>query len=178
MIIIRSLFLSSTPMDPHEDYIRLALTEARKSPPKPSNFCIGAVLVSPSQPEPVLTRASRSSWRITRTRNTAVCLRSRHGMLSLRKNLGDVLPDHCVIYTTMEPCALRLSGNPPCVDRILNTCKRDPGIRKVYVGVLEPENFVGVYTGRKKLENAGIEVVRVTGMEEEILQVATAGHVK
>ena len=40
---------------------------------------------------------------------------------------------------------------------------------------MEPAKFV-VNTGIKSLEDAGISVVHVQGLEEEILQVATAGH--
>lgn len=66
----------------------------------------------------------------------------------------------------------------PCVERILRTKTRDGAlaIRAVYVGVREPEKFVGENEGRKKLEDAGVKVVHVPGMEEEILEVATAGH--
>lgn len=68
----------------------------------------------------------------------------------------------------------------PCVDRILGLKRKDGGqaIKTVYVGVWEPETFVGVNEGRRRLEEAGIEVVHVPGFEEEILRVATAGHVK
>lgn len=51
-------------------------------------------------------------------------------------------------------------------------------IRRVVCGVREPETFVGENVGRRRLEEAGIEVVHVGGLEEEILEVATAGHVK
>lgn len=53
-----------------------------------------------------------------------------------------------------------------------------PAISKVFVGVSEPETFVGVNEGKKKLEDAGIQVIHVTGLEDEILRVATAGHPK
>ena len=52
------------------------------------------------------------------------------------------------------------------------------GIRKVYIGVKEPEKFVGENKGRRKLEFAGVEVIHVPGLEDEILNVATAGHVQ
>ncbi|KAJ9630419.1 hypothetical protein H2203_000939 [Taxawa tesnikishii (nom. ined.)] len=79
----------------------------------------------------------------------------------------------------MEPCNLRLSGNLPCVERVLRTQNRGKGgIGKVYIGVKEPEKFVGENEGRRRLEEAGVEVVHVAGMEEEILKVATAGHVE
>jgi len=90
------------------------------------------------------------------------------------KELGTVLPPNTVLYTTVEPCFKRLSGNSPCVQRILSYRKM---IKTVYVGVKEPEKFVGENTGRKQLEDAGIQVVLVKGMEKEILEVATAGHV-
>jgi pyrimidine deaminase RibD-like protein len=51
------------------------------------------------------------------------------------------------MYTTMEPCSKRVSGNSPCVARILAT--RDYGnsragckVIRVYVGAMEPSNFV------------------------------------
>lgn len=77
------------------------------------------------------------------------------------------------LYTTMEPCFKRLSGKLPCVERVL---RQKSWITKVYVGVEEPETFVGQNTGRRALENAGIEVFLVPGLETEILQIATAGH--
>ena len=73
----------------------------------------------------------------------------------------------------MEPCCHRLSGNVPCVDRIIRAGK----IRTVVIGVAEPDTFVAENTGRKKLRDAGIEVLHVGGLETEILKVATAGHV-
>jgi pyrimidine deaminase RibD-like protein len=50
------------------------------------------------------------------------------------------------------------------------------GIQTVYIGVKEPEKFVGENKGRRKLEDAGIKVVHVEGLEDDILKVATAGH--
>jgi pyrimidine deaminase RibD-like protein len=51
-------------------------------------------------------------------------------------------------------------------------------IRSVVCGVREPEKFVGENEGRKRLEEAGIAVMHVGGLEREILEVATAGHGK
>jgi len=81
----------------------------------------------------------------------------------------------------MEPCNKRSVGNVPCVERILALRKEEGGecrIKRVYVGVMEPETFVGENLGRKRLEEAGVEVVLVGEMEGQILAVATAGHVK
>lgn len=79
-----------------------------------------------------------------------------------------------MLYTTMEPCSERLSGNLPCVDRILATGGR---IKTVYVGVQEPERFIKDNVGRRKLGEAGVRYVVVEGLKEEILEEAVRGHV-
>ena len=53
--------------------------------------------------------------------------------------LGEVLPKNTVLYTTMEPCNKRLSGNKPCVDRILGL---KGSIKAVYIGIKKPENLL------------------------------------
>jgi pyrimidine deaminase RibD-like protein len=75
----------------------------------------------------------------------------------------------------MEPCNERLSGNRTCVDRILSL---KSAVRVVYVGIKEPETFIGQNLGRKKLEDGGVIVEHVEGMEQQILEVSMAGHNK
>lgn len=89
------------------------------------------------------------------------------------ENLAEVIKEPHVLYTTVEPCFKRLSGKLPCVERVL---RQKAWIKTVYVGVQEPETFVGQNEGRKMLEDAGIEVILVKGLEKDILDVATAGH--
>jgi pyrimidine deaminase RibD-like protein len=88
------------------------------------------------------------------------------------------LPPGTVLYSTVEPCAMRLSGNRACVARVLATRggAGGGGIATVVYGLREPGTFVGESAGRRELEAAGVEVVVVPGLEEEILAVATAGH--
>ncbi|KAF2874336.1 cytidine deaminase-like protein [Massariosphaeria phaeospora] len=167
---------SIDPQD-HATFMRLALNEAHESPPKPSNFRVGAVLVD-GDTGSILARGYTLELE-GNTHAEQCCLikfAQAHGVAEER--VGDVLPPNAVIYTTMEPCNLRLSGNLPCVDRIVRTKTRDgkAGIKKVYLGVKEPEKFVGENTGRSKLEQHGIECIHVPGLEESILHVATAGH--
>ncbi|OJD20746.1 hypothetical protein ACJ73_07915 [Blastomyces percursus] len=103
----------------------------------------------------------------------------------------------------MEPCGKRLSGNTPCAARIIQTKRssssseienkashgldasngpgensmwRKSGIDKVYFGVKEPGTFVEGSVGCRMLDEAGVEWEVVEGMEEEILNVAMAGH--
>ena len=70
------------------------------------------------------------------------------------------------IYTTMEPCSVRTSGKRPCADRII-----EAGLKEVYVGVLEPSDFV-VCEGTQKLLDASIAVTLVEGLQEECVKVA------
>ena len=155
-----------------KDYMRHALTLASQSPPKPTNFCVGAVLVDESTNTILST-----GYTLELPGNTHAeqcCLQKFSDLHAVsEENVSGILPERSAIYTTMEPCGIRLSGNLPCVDRIIRS-----GIRKVYHGVREPEIFVGENTGRRKLEAAGIECVHVEGFEEEVLKVATAGHGK
>ena len=162
--------------------MQLALSKARLSPPKPTNFCVGACLVHTTSNDSTLLE----------TGYTLECEGNTHAEQSCfiklsqkyecdDERLGEHLPADGTIdlYTTMEPCNQRSVGNLPCVERILRSKRADgrQAIGKVYVGVQEPEKFVGVNEGKRKLEEAGIQVVHVPGFEDEILKVATAGHV-
>lgn len=165
-------------------YLSLALAAAQNSPPKPTNFRVGALLLSPSSPSPILT----TGYTLEAPGNThaeQTCflkLASQHSITSspVEDALGPFLPEDVVLYTTMEPCNKRSEGNLTCVERILRLRREDgrPAIGRVVCGVKEPETFVGENEGRKRLVDAGIEVVHVQGLESEILEVATAGHVK
>jgi len=165
-------------------YLRLALDCARNSPPKPTNFRVGAVLLSPSSSPPILaTGYTLESPGNTHAEQTCfIKLASAHNIPGpvVEDHLGPLLPDDAVLYTTMEPCNKRSAGNLTCVERILKLRRSDGSVavRKVVCGVNEPEKFVGENVGRKRLEEAGIEVVHISGLEEEILDVATAGHEK
>jgi pyrimidine deaminase RibD-like protein len=159
--------------------MRLALDQAHESPPKPSNFRVGALLVD-ADTGVILSRGYTLELE-GNTHAEQCCLMKIAQSHSLpEERVGEVLPANTVIYTTMEPCNLRLSGNLPCADRIINTKGKDGegAIKRVYLGVKEPEKFVGENQGRSKLEMNGVECIHVPGLEEDILRVATAGHGK
>ena len=154
--------------------MRLALEQAQKSPPKPTNYRVGAVLVDSATNEILVTGYTLELSGNTHAEQTCfVKLAEKHGVSE--EDLKSVLPGDLALYTTVEPCSKRLSGNLPCVERVLRLAG---SIRTVYVGIMEPETFVAENTGKKSLEDAGIAVVHVEGFEKEILDVATAGHVK
>jgi len=165
---------ATPPISPgdHKSYMQYALTLAQHSPPKPTNYRVGALLLDADKNEILATGYTLELEGNTHAEQCCLMkLSSEHNVPEDR--LQEVLPANTVLYTTVEPCGLRLSGNLPCVERIRRLGR---GIKTVYVGVKEPEKFVGENKGRARLEEAGIEVVLVSGLEEEILKVATAGH--
>ena len=164
---------SDSPSNELLDYMEEALSLARKSPLKSTNYRVGALLVNGKTNTIFATGYTLECKGNTHAEQCCfIKLAKEHGVPEER--LGDMLPEETVLYTTMEPCFKRLSGNLPCVERIL---RLGNAIKTVYVGIKEPEKFVGENTGRRKLEEAGIKVILVEGMEREILEVATAGHI-
>lgn len=161
-------------MADHVAYMRQALDLARKSAPKPTNYRVGALLVD-ARTNTVLASGYTLECEGNTHAEQSCFIKLAEAHQIREEGLADVLPETTVLYTTVEPCFKRLSGNLPCVERVVRLRK---AIKTVYVGVKEPEKFVGQNTGRQRLEDAGIEVVLVPGMENEILEVATAGHIK
>lgn len=88
--------------------------------------------------------------------------------------LGSPPPEGSVLYTTMEPCMKRLSGEKSCVERIIDA----GGIGTVVVGVKEPSTFVQGNQAKELLEAKGIRYLYVPGLEREILVVAERNHSK
>ena len=70
------------------------------------------------------------------------------------------------MYTTMEPCSKRLSGNEPCVKHII-----EANIGRVFIGAREPDHFVKC-EGVDILRAAGIEVydVKYDGVRKDCLK--------
>jgi pyrimidine deaminase RibD-like protein len=166
----------------HEGYMEYALEQARQSPPAPTKFCVGAVLVDADKNEILST-----GWSLElpdnnpadpgKTHAEQCCfikVAQKHNLPEAR--LCEVLPQNTILYTTMEPCNKRLSGNKPCVDRILGL---KDCIKTVYIGIKEPENFIDqsvLAVGRKRLQDAGVKVIFLEGMEDRIMKVSLAGH--
>lgn len=160
----------------HLEYMRFALSLAQKSPPRPTNFRVGAILVDEGA-----NRILASGFTLELPGNTHAeqCALRKYSNANhiAEEDVGTILPTHTVLYTTMEPCQTRSAGNIPCVERILGTLSGETrGIKTVYIGVKEPSAFVTGNAGQSRLEQAGVVCVHVPGLEEEILNTATAGH--
>lgn len=163
----------------HKAMMQEALEEAKKSTPKPSNYCVGALLVD-SETGDVLSRGYTLEIEGNTHAEQCCLIKFAQAHDLSEESVGEILPPNVDLYTTMEPCNMRLSGSLPCVDRILRTKNKDGtlAIKRVFLGVKEPEKFVGENQGRTKLEEHGIECIHISGLEAEILKIATAGHEK
>lgn len=146
-------------LEPHRKYMEMAMDEARKCGGTETAFSVGAVLVKDDQ-----VLSTGYSRELPGNTHAEQCALEKYFSAN---NVQDV-PEGTVIYTTMEPCSERLSGNLPCTDRILKT-----SIKAVFVGVVEPKTFIENNVGRKKLADAGIEYIHIPGYEKECLEIAT-----
>ncbi|OAQ73901.1 cytidine and deoxycytidylate deaminase [Pochonia chlamydosporia 170] len=157
----------------HKTSMLHALALAKKSPPRPNNFRVGAILVNLDDGQVVAEGYTLECEGNTHAEECCLLkLAEQHG--TTEEGLANVIKTPHALYTTMEPCFKRLSGKLPCVERVL---RQKSWIKEVYLGVQEPEKFVGQNPGQGMLESAAIKVTVVPGFEKEILEVATAGHV-
>ncbi|KAL8738057.1 MAG: hypothetical protein Q9181_001125 [Wetmoreana brouardii] len=166
----------------HVAFMEHALSCARKSPPAPNKFCVGACLVDADEGRVLSTGYSLELPRNAledgdqgSTHAEQCCfikIAQKHGLPEER--IGDVLPPNTVLYTTMEPCNKRLSGNRTCVDRILGL---RGSVKAIYIGIREPDTFVGKSTGEgnRKLEAAGIRVEFIPETRLERVRAIVAG---
>ena len=167
-------------VDNHKAFMTYALEKARLSPPAPNKFCVGAILVDADTGTVLSTGYSlefpRDYLGDPGTTHAEQCCLIK---ISLAHNnlpesrLAEVLPLNTALYTTMEPCNERLSGNKTCVERVLGLKER---IRKVFIGIAEPGTFIERNEGKKRLEEAGVEVGVIEEMHDEVLEVSLAGH--
>ncbi|KAK2881768.1 hypothetical protein FQN49_000435 [Arthroderma sp. PD_2] len=159
----------------HQGYMEYALQTARLAAKVSTRFCVGAVLVDADKNEVLSTGYSMEIERDRpgdpgSTHAEQCCLIKVTEMYGLPDDqIETVIPKNTVLYTTMEPCNERLSGNTPCVERIL---KLKNAITAVYVGIREPDTFISENSGIKRLEDAGIAVHFVEGMQDRILNVS------
>ncbi|KAJ7430703.1 cytidine deaminase-like protein [Mycena galericulata] len=160
----------------------MALAEARKCEPTSTAFCVGCVLAvswptDDFHPTIISTGYSRELPGNTHAEANALAkLRSLSPDQILSLFPGSSSPDipailsRLDVFSTLEPCSVRTSGLSPCADALIAA-----GVRRCFIGVGEPADFVKC-EGARKLKDAGVEVVWLTGLEEECLEVARRGH--
>lgn len=165
----------------HEAFMNYAIEQACKSPPAGNKFCVGAVLVDEDKGQVLSTGYSleypSDYMGDPGTTHAEQCcfikIADKHNVPE--QLIVDVLPPNTVLYTTMEPCNERLSGNMTCTTRIL---RLKGAIKTVYVGIKEPGTFITNNDGQDRLEANGVAVVypAVEHLQTRITQVSLAGH--
>ncbi len=186
----------------HYEMMLTALSEADKSPPTDAAFCVGCVIcftsdaTHASSEEILATGFSRELPGNTHAEQCALDkLASEFKPQSPPKSAGNVLTLDLDLYTTMEPCSERLSGNLPCVQRILQFNEQDHiftlprrlvrhaihgdklgqsgenvqvrlRIRRVFQGVAEPDDFVNCQS-QNILRDSQIQVYTVRSSKDD-----------
>lgn len=126
--------------------IMIALEEANKAPIAQGAFSVGCVLTH--QNEILSTGYSRELEGNTHAEANAIAKVQDKSILS-----------QVELYTTLEPCTVRTSGLRACTDTII-----EYGIKKVFIGVEEPPDFVNCQ-GVSKLKAAGVDVIFLSSEE-------------
>jgi pyrimidine deaminase RibD-like protein len=165
----------------HLAFMKIALAEAKKCIPTPTAFCVGCVIVMPvrlttgvEEKRILSTGYSRELQGNTHAEANALAKARGRSPAELENFSPGEIPSDGVggllkgadVYTTLEPCSVRTSGLPPCADALV-----DAQIRRCYIGVAEPDDFV-TCEGAEKLKRSGIEVVWLKGLEQECLDAA------
>ncbi|TRM62753.1 diaminohydroxyphosphoribosylamino-pyrimidine deaminase [Schizophyllum amplum] len=161
--------------DVHLDLLRLALIEANRCEPTPTAFCVGcwqALILSSGYSRELRgnTHAEANALAKLRALTPAEFSKQLASFDTTSEMTVDELLRQADVYTTMEPCSVRTSGLAPCADALITA-----GIRRCFIGVGEPDDFVQC-EGARKLKDAGIEVIWLRGMEDECLAAARRGH--
>ncbi|KAI8322487.1 diaminohydroxyphosphoribosylamino-pyrimidine deaminase, partial [Martensiomyces pterosporus] len=138
----------------HIEFMELAIQQASLAQPIETAFSVGSLLVNGMHI--ISTGYSRE---LPGNQHAAQCAIVK----SKSTTLAHMVPG-CTLYTTMEPCSFRLSGNTPCSTHIINA-----GIKRVVIGVKEPSTFSNCQ-GVARLREAGIDVIHLKVLEEECLR--------
>lgn len=153
-----------------------AVAEAEKCIPVVMAFSVGCVLVTrlPST-SPVIIATGYSRELPGNTHAEANALTKARNLTP--EQMSQLLPSHpgisledvlsfTDVYTTLEPCSVRLSGLRPCADVLIAA-----EVKRCIIGVGEPPDFVNC-EGAQKLKDAGIEVIWLDGLQDKCLAIA------
>ena len=174
-------------------FMRLAIAQAHLCTPTHSAYSVGAILVQhtnttnqPSLLPPTAPSAERigEQYRVAATgysrelgdkTHAEECAFVKHNTATTPVSPTSTpttdaphafppLVGRFTLYTTMEPCSVRLSGRTACVTHCLVV-----HVGRVVVGVEEPKVFVSDCQGMRLLREGGVEVRRLEGLEAECL---------
>lgn len=135
------------------DFLLQAIELSRRCPPSTKAFSVGAVIVVGSAV--IATGYSRETDDSVHAEEVALRRALDQGI-----DLRDA-----TLYSSVEPCSVRLSGKTPCVERIVNC-----GIRRVVFALREPPTFV-TCRGCETLRERGVEVLVLEDYADEVARI-------
>lgn len=144
----------SDEVEVHMELMDLAIQQANLAEPIETAFSVGCLLIN--RRNIITTGYSRELPGNTHAAQCAIAKSASTQEAPLVKG--------CTLYTTMEPCSFRLSGNAPCSTHIINA-----GISRVVIGVKEPSTF-SQCQGVARLREAGVDVIHLKVREEDCLR--------
>lgn len=127
------------------DWLRRAIELSKHCPKSTGSFAVGAVIVA-RDGNLIGDGFSLELGRGWHAEEVAI-----HKAIQSERDLNG-----CAIYSSLEPCSVRLSGKKPCVDHII-AC----GCKRVVFALHEPPVFVDC-KGDETLRELGIDVVRIS----------------
>nr|WP_064741659.1 deaminase [Hamadaea tsunoensis] len=128
-----------------------ALDWSRQSPPVPTAYNVGAVVVLDG--ECLAYGFSRETDRTVHAEEAALA------------KLSDVDLTGATVYSTLEPCSRRASRPKSCTRLII-----DAGVRRVVYALREPPLFVEC-EGVELLTAAGLEVVHLDTYADKVVEI-------
>ncbi|MEM9656535.1 MAG: deaminase [Actinomycetota bacterium] len=125
-------------------WLQRAIDLAKKCPPDPSAFSVGAIIVAADGVE-IATGYSRETDSKIHAEESA-----------LAKAAGDPRLTGATIYSSLEPCGQRKSRPLTCTHLIIES-----GIRRVVYAWREPPDFVEAPCGHALLVAAGVDTMEM-----------------
>ncbi|MEV0298399.1 deaminase [Nocardia sp. NPDC050710] len=130
-----------------------AIDLARRCPPSPTAFSVGAVVVADGVE--ISTGYSRETDEKVHAEESALN----------KLDADDPRLTSATIYSTLEPCSQRATATRlPCTDRILAA-----GIARVVIAWREPTTFVTNCVGVEKLRQHGVTVLELPELAAEAM---------
>ncbi|MEE6311920.1 dCMP deaminase [Plantactinospora veratri] len=140
-------------------WLRAAIELSRLSPPSPTHYAVGAIIVDQFGGELATGY----------TAETDPHHHAEEAALTKLAGRTDLELARATLYTSMEPCTMRRSRPDPCTDLLL-----DAGIARVVLALREPLLFADC-DGVRTLREGGVEVVEISELGH--LVVAINAHV-
>jgi diaminohydroxyphosphoribosylaminopyrimidine deaminase/5-amino-6-(5-phosphoribosylamino)uracil reductase len=132
-------------------YLQKSIDISRLAPPAMTAFSVGCVIVSPGGLV-LSTGYSRELGDSSHAEGVA--------LQKLSNQSADLAG--CTLYSSLEPCSVRKSGNKSCCSLILEN-----GITRVVFAMREPLLFVNC-TGLETLQAAGLEVIEISSLANQV----------